>query len=382
MLVLIAVVADRIVPGYGTITAVVAGVGTISLPFATLFFGHALASALAFAGFALLFKDRRYRASSHALAGAGLLEGLAITTELPLAVIALVLVPYATSAPPRLSRVVWYAAGVGVGVLPLLVYNALAFGSPLHLAYQSEQAQQRGLLGLHPPDGWQLAALLGSHSGVLILTPVMALVAVGLGLLWRTPWRPEAATIGAILVTFLLWNSGYYLPFGGTLLPRFQVPIVGFAAIPLAVALSRFPVTAVALMLISCATMLVATLTRPLNGGVTIAGWWRMLSDREFTDTVWGAILNREGWSSVLPGIALACLAIATALASLPRMAVSRLGLAGAVSAVVVWAAASQFLAPILDEHRDAQVYKAVFSPPRGVHDCAEPRIVPLGDRP
>ena len=47
-------VAERFEPGFGSATAVIVGLGAVTLPFATLFFSHALSTALVFAGFALL----------------------------------------------------------------------------------------------------------------------------------------------------------------------------------------------------------------------------------------------------------------------------------------------------------------------------------------
>src|SRR3954465_12031267 len=50
--------AERIEPGYGTAAAVTLGLGTMILPFSTLFFSHVLAAALAFAAFVLLMRER------------------------------------------------------------------------------------------------------------------------------------------------------------------------------------------------------------------------------------------------------------------------------------------------------------------------------------
>ena len=52
MLLLVRSLAERVEPGLGTAAAVTLGVGTLVLPFATLFFSHLLAALLGFAAFA------------------------------------------------------------------------------------------------------------------------------------------------------------------------------------------------------------------------------------------------------------------------------------------------------------------------------------------
>jgi hypothetical protein len=76
--------AEQLEPGVGLLAAVSAGLGTLLLPFATLFFAHVLAAALAFGAFAMLWTRR-------APALAGLLAGLAVTVDYPLALAAVIL---------------------------------------------------------------------------------------------------------------------------------------------------------------------------------------------------------------------------------------------------------------------------------------------------
>jgi hypothetical protein len=58
LLLLVRALADRVEPGLGTAAAVTLGVGTLVLPFATMFFSHALSALLGFAAFALLWRER------------------------------------------------------------------------------------------------------------------------------------------------------------------------------------------------------------------------------------------------------------------------------------------------------------------------------------
>ena len=95
LLLLVRSVAERIEPGYGTAAAVALGAGTLILPFSTLFFSHVLSAMLAFAAFAVLWRERAGPPRLLLVAAAGALAGFAIATEYPLGLAAVVLGVYA-----------------------------------------------------------------------------------------------------------------------------------------------------------------------------------------------------------------------------------------------------------------------------------------------
>ena len=79
-----------------------------------------------------------------------------------------------------------------------------------------------GFFGVGLPSWSGAIDLLFSSYGLLVLAPVWALAAYGLLLLFRTPFRPEAALVGAVGTAFLLYNSGYRDLYGAmTAGPRF-----------------------------------------------------------------------------------------------------------------------------------------------------------------
>ena len=130
LLLLVRGAAERLQPGTGTVAAVALGVATLILPFSTLYFAHLLSATLGFAAFAVLWREREGLSRPGLVAFAGLLAGLATTTEYPLGIIALILGLYAVSEAPFVARGLAYAAGGVIGVLPLLLYQWWAFGSP------------------------------------------------------------------------------------------------------------------------------------------------------------------------------------------------------------------------------------------------------------
>ena len=77
------------------------------------------------------------------LALAGVLAGLAVVCEYPLAITGAIVGIYALMprTPGVVRRALAYGGGVVAGVVPLLAYQWWAFGSPLHLAYANAVAR-------------------------------------------------------------------------------------------------------------------------------------------------------------------------------------------------------------------------------------------------
>ena len=275
-------------PGYGAATAVLLGAGTMLLPFATLFFDHALSAALGFAAFVLLLRERDGPGRSWLVAAAGLLAGLAVVAEFPLALVALVLAGYAAARAAPLRRAAAYTGGLLVGVVPLLAFNTWAFGSPLRLSYTNALvepvgagapavgANDDGFYGVGLPDPRAALSLLVSEKGLLIVAPIAIVALFGFPLLWRSGRRAETLVCAGIASVFLAYNAAYYLPWGGQAPgPRFLVPVLPFLALPLAMALRARPLAVAGIGVLSIAVTALATLTDPLTSEEDgLAAWW------------------------------------------------------------------------------------------------------------
>jgi hypothetical protein len=346
MLLLVWRVAERFEPGYGGPTAVVLGLGTMVLPFSTLLFSHVLAATLGFAAFVIMMRERAGPPRPALLAAAGLLMGYAITSEYPLAFVAVVLGLYLLSRPgalaPRLlaTRAGAYVLGGVVGIVPLLLYNHAAFHSWTHLAYSNIPQQQKGFFGISAPSLPVLGTLLFDSRGLLTLSPVLAMGAVGTALLYRRGYRAEALTIAGICVCYLGYNSGYYLPFGGgSPGPRFLITMLPFLAVPLAIAFRRFPGPTVALAAVSVVTMVTAAITHPLVGYETeTVIWARLLGNGSFQPTIASAFGLGRGWGAIWPFLLAAGAGLALAVRAMPRLRLSRETLLAGVLALLVWA--------------------------------------------
>ena len=339
-------VADRFEPGYGVAAAVALGLGTMVLPFSTLLFSHVFTTFLTFAAFWLMLRERDGPPSVSLLAVAGLAMGYAFSSEYPTFFAALVLGLFLLSRRDSLTpagvlrRGGAYVAGGLVGIIPLLLYNHYAFHSWTHLAYSNIPRQQKGFFGIDAPSLRVLVTLLLDSRGLLTISPVLVMGAIGTVLLYKRGRRAEALTIGGICLCYMLYNSGYYLPFGGGFMgPRFLDTLLPFLAFPIALALKRFPGPTVALAAVSITTTVIATITHPLVGYETeTVVWMRYLGQALFQPTIASAYGIGRGWGGIWPFLLAAGGAIAVAAWATPRLRLSGASMGAGMLVLVAWA--------------------------------------------
>jgi hypothetical protein len=339
-------VADRYEPGYGVAAAVVLGLGTMVLAFSQLLFSHMFTTFLCFAAFWLMLRERDGPPSPMLLALAGLAMGYAFSSEYPTFFAALVLGLFLLSRrdsltlPGVVRRGGAYLAGGLLGIVPLLLYNHYAFRSWTHLAYSDVPRQQKGFFGIGAPSLRVLTTLLFDSRGLLTLSPVLIMGAIGTVMLYRRGRRAEALTIGGICACFLLYNSGYYLPFGGGFMgPRFLDTLLPFLAFPVALTLKRFPGPTIALAAISITTTVIATTTHPLVGyeNETVV-WMKYLKEALFQPTIASAYGLGRGWGGIWPFFLAAGGALLAAAWATPRLRLSAPTLVWGLVALAGWA--------------------------------------------
>jgi hypothetical protein len=355
--------ADRFVPGYGTAAAITLGLATVVMTFAAEFFSHVISAGLGFAAFCVLMKERDGPPRWGLVALAGLLAGLAVTFEFQTGLVGVVLFGYALSrrnqhktgragARPRISRGVAYAGGALAGALPMLAFNLWAFGNPLKLAYGDAVAfpgasghdklglNSHGFFGITAPRFDSASQLLFAGRGLLVLTPIVVMAVAGVIIMRRRGHRAEANTILAVAALYFLYNSGYWLPFGGgTPGPRFLIPALPFLAIGLAFAYRRLPALTLGLAIPSAVFMLAATLTYPLLGKQGTGTWADWIVQGRLEHTVLTAFGVTNAWLAIAPFVAMLATAVALAARATPATSLSDFRFA--MPAVVGWGCVS-----------------------------------------
>ena len=363
MLLLVRALGDRVEPGFGVASAVTLGLATLVMTFASEYFPHVVAAALGFSAFALLWRERRGPPRPWLVALAGLLAGLAVTFEYQLGLVGVILFAYAlASTAPKLPRAAGYAAGAVLGAAPVLAFNAWAFGDPLRFAYGDAVVLQgrsghavlglndEGFFGISVPDPGAALDLLLSGRGLLSITPVLVLALAGAIAMRRRGHRAESNVILAVTAVYFVYNSGYWLPFGGgSPGPRFLIPMLPFLAVGLALAWRRWPAQTLGLAIPSVVFMGTAAITHPLIGEDATATWAERMYRGEFEHTLLTAVGVQDAWLGTAPVFAAGLAAIVLAAAATPRV---RIGPIGAPLALVAgWAALSALGPAIAGDH-------------------------------
>lgn len=331
---LVRLLAERIAPGYGTAAATVLGVGTLLLPFGSLYFSHALSAFLCVAAFTLLWLERERPPALPLVGAAGLVAGYAVTTEYPNVIAVAALGAYAVARGDVARRGAVYALGALAGVAPLLAYQWWAFGSVARVPYAGTESGPPLEDAFHAPSLSALAALLFSLRGLVVLTPVLAAGLAGIVQLYRRGRRAEALTIAAMAAGYLLFVSSFFDPFGAVSLPRYLITIFPFLAVPLALALRALPATAWTLAAGSALVMVAITATRPL--GWFDGGLVERFTSGAFEPLTVLSLVGLAGRYEMAPFFLLAAGALACALLATPAR-ITRADARTALVAVAGW---------------------------------------------
>ena len=334
LVLLVAIVAERLAGGGGAVAGATLGVGTLLFPYSTVFAHHALAALLTFAAFALLWRERQQAPSTWLVALAGVVAGASVVAEYAGALVAAVLAFYAAARTPRLRRAAAWCGGVVIGALPLAAYNQAAFGSALRTSYSVDPSGRDSRL-FGAPSLDVVLELLASAHGLLVLSPVLVTGAFGLVRIYRRGARAEALVLAAVPLAYLVFISAFYSPFGGfSAGPRYLVPASAFLAVGIAAAWRAAPLVTGALAVASTAMMVLLTATGP------IAGYdWRWLDrliDRDLPITA-ASLVGVTGWYAMLPLAVFAAVALASAIAVSPA-SVGALEPLAAGAALSAWA--------------------------------------------
>ncbi len=267
-------ISEGLAPGFGALSMVAFGLGSLLAPLAASGFDHVPTACFGFLAFVLSWRRRPL--------AAGLAAGAALAAEYEAAAVLLIVAAYVGLQGGRaLAR---YAAGAVPGAALLAAYSWAAFGAPWRNPHHYEDnryqaAMRSGVLGVHFPSLHGVRVVFTGDRGLLITSPVLVAAAAGLVLVWRRGLRAEALTCAAVTATFVIAECGYFDPYGGESPgARFLVPALPFLALGLGPLFARRPVATTVLAAASIVATTAVTLTW------TIAGTYRQ--------TIWGELVR------------------------------------------------------------------------------------------
>jgi hypothetical protein len=266
-------ISEGLAPGYGGMSLVAFGLGTLVAPFGAANFEHVTAGMLGLAAFVLAWRRQPV--------AAGLAGGAAFVVAYEAALITAVVAAYVLATQGR-RPLLAYVGGTLPGAALLGSYNWASFGAPWHFSYRYKseefaQQQSSGFFGIHLPYGHAFHMLFWGRGGLLVISPVVVAAAYGLFLLGRRR-RAEAIACTAVVAAFVLLESGYFNTYGGLSPgPRFFIPALPFLALGLGPAFARrFGLVAV-LTVLSIVPLTALTLTwansKPDQGSIWHDVW-------------------------------------------------------------------------------------------------------------
>lgn len=230
-------------PGARIACAGLLALATPWFAYATVYFGHVPGAVLSTAAYLLVLRPGRpeFAPTASLALVAGILSGLAAFTEFAAAIVGA-----AIFAGLLLRRTRWHVLGLFVlggiiGLVPLLMYNDAAFGSPFETGYHFKTDVKhgafhaQGFFGVTLPTAERLWGVLGSaRRGLFFYAPILLLFPLGLWRMARRCRRDVWPLLVAIL-GYICFSSGFVDWRGGWCgACRHLVPIVPLLLLPLA----------------------------------------------------------------------------------------------------------------------------------------------------
>jgi hypothetical protein len=188
--------------------------------------------------------------------------------------------------------------------------------------------------------------------------------------MYRRGRRAEALVIGAVGLLFLVYNSGYYLPYGGRVPgPRFLITALPFLAVPLALAFRRHRGPALALAAASVVCMAIPTLVKPFVSAESDTGQWMRLFEKHDFQAQVAKVFGAWSWDSIVPFLVFVIVAVIFAARATPRLGLTWRQVAAGVATVALWAPLAIFAPRVLgiDHAAEREIVRA--GDPTAVHE-------------
>lgn len=195
----------------------------------------------------------------------GILTGAAVLCEyMDLIAVGLLGLCIIAATRYRITAAIKFGTGVFLGVLPFFLYtyhifHAVTIPYQYHAVSRFKTEMARGLMGATVPD-LDVLWLLTFHPfrGIFVHSPMLLAGLAGLYIMWKyRNARLMAIYVAVALICYLLFNSAYYMWWGGWAFgPRHLAPCLPLLAIPMVYAW-RYKAGRIGIALLSIPAILV-----------------------------------------------------------------------------------------------------------------------------
>ncbi len=211
--------------------------GTLTFPYATLFYGHQPAATFLFAAFTLLALRTTQQIDSRYLFGIGILLGSSVAVDYSSMLGVIPISFYAVYKCPKPRQLFFLIlGGLCIGAI-LAIYHTVCFGSPFNLPYyfsvqpHRHQGAFMGIGMLHLDVLYDI--LFSSYRGLFYSSPWLITGLIG----WilasiKKKFIPEMLVSLVIIIVFCWLNASLVdWDGGGAMGPRYLIPILPFLSI-------------------------------------------------------------------------------------------------------------------------------------------------------
>lgn len=211
--------------------------GTMFFPYNTVFYPYAPAVLCVLIAFRkiLLFSPTNARTGDYILIGLPLGGALLFEYTFGIVVVALLILMLVKHRPP-LSRLMVTGVGIVIALFPFIIYTLSIFGT-ITIPYRYEvspifrEGMTKGIMGITRPNLTVLYYItIHPYRGIFFLSPFLVFSFIG-AVLWlaRKQFVPETLVNLGIILGYLLFNSSYYMWWGGwASAPRHLMPSIPF----------------------------------------------------------------------------------------------------------------------------------------------------------
>ncbi len=255
------------------ILAIFFSLGTLCLPYSTVFYPYQPALLFFICAYYLVIKNKFNDSIDKInLFYPGVLCGLAMLFEYTCGVIVFILWLYTFFVLKKKQKIIIFSIAILLPMIIFFIYNYVCFGTPFTIPYKFlhwdffRESMARGFMGI---TGFKTAVLyyitVHPYKGIFFSCPILILIFYGFFLIWKErKFTAEAIISIVIIVFYFIFNASYYMWWGGwSAGARHLIPMLPFAFILLTPVIKKSKGVLIVLGIISVLFAFVPTIVDP-----------------------------------------------------------------------------------------------------------------------